>query len=202
MKMLHVFTEEASAKNVFEIVLPKILPPNVFFRVYPHQGKQDLENALKKTIPSISNIPNSLILITRDKDNIDCKELKNEIIAILNNRCNCPYKIRIVCHELESWFLGDLGAVQMAYPRFKKEHHANKADIKNVDGIQKPSLYLLKIIPEYSGLESLPKLETSESISPFIDLQKNTSVSFQNMLSGVLELISDELRGTQITEKD
>ena len=54
MKTLHVFTEEQSAKNVFESILPKILPADVSYRIYPHQGKQDLEKAIQKTIPSIT----------------------------------------------------------------------------------------------------------------------------------------------------
>jgi hypothetical protein len=66
MITLHVFTEEASAKNVFQVLLPKIIPETVYFRIYPHQGKKDLEKALQKSLPSISRIPGSKILVTCD----------------------------------------------------------------------------------------------------------------------------------------
>ncbi len=72
MITFHVFTEERSAKNVFDELLPKILHENVNFRIYPHQGKQDLERALRTTLPTISKLPGSKILITRDQDNEDC----------------------------------------------------------------------------------------------------------------------------------
>jgi hypothetical protein len=73
MTFLHVFTEEESARRVFDIILPKILPDGIYFKVYSHQGKNDLEKALRTTLPTISKIPGSRILITRDQDSADCK---------------------------------------------------------------------------------------------------------------------------------
>ena len=57
MTFLHIFTEEPSLKIVLETILPKILPENVYFQIYSHQGKQDLERALTLTLPTISKIP-------------------------------------------------------------------------------------------------------------------------------------------------
>lgn len=182
---LHVFTEEPSAKNVFEILLPKLLPKNTLFRIYPHQGKQDLEKALRTTVPSISKIPGSKILITRDQDAANCIEVKKRIKSIIGSNCHCDYYIRIVCKELESWFLGDLTAVKLAYPRFKPEQHQGKADFRNVDLITNANHHLLKIIPEYSNWETLPKLQVSENISPFLNLDKNTSTSFNNTIKAI-----------------
>lgn len=189
MITLHIFTEEPSAKNVFDVILPKIIP-GISFRVYQHQGKQDLHKALKTTVPSISKIPNARILITRDQDNQDCKEVKNELIKMLDGKCVCPHFIRIVCRELESWFLGDLNAIKKAYPRFKPEQHIGKADFKDVDTIAIPNNYLLRIIPEYQKMETLPKLETSSKISQFLDLDNNTSKSFQHTISAIKQLVS------------
>lgn len=77
MICLHIFPEEPSAKILFEAILPELVSENVTFRIYPHQGKQDLEHALRKTIPTISKIPGSRILITRDQDSADCKDVKS-----------------------------------------------------------------------------------------------------------------------------
>lgn len=190
MKTLHIFTEEQSAKNVFETIVPPLLPNDVTLRVYQHQGKQDLEKAIKKTVPSISKIPGSVILITQDQDNDDCKVVKQRIIDLLDNKCACIYSVRIVCRELESWFLGDLHAIQRAYPRFRIDNHIHKSEFKNVDAIQKPNNYLLRIIPEYSGRDKLPKLETSEKISKFLDINNNTSESFKQTLLAIRTLIA------------
>ena len=53
MTFLHIFTEEPSLKIVLETILPKILSEEVHFQIYSHQGKQDLEKALTKTLPTI-----------------------------------------------------------------------------------------------------------------------------------------------------
>ena len=189
MISLHVFTEEPSAKNVFREILPRILPESVTFRIYDHQGKQDLERALRTTLPSISKIPGARILITRDQDSGDCKEVKAKLIEVINGKCHSPYLIRIVCRELESWFLGDLYAIQKAYPRLKPESHIHKAEFRNVDNIQNPNQFLLKIIPEYSEINSLPKLEASENIAKYLNFNANSSTSFNETVTGLKKLV-------------
>ena len=190
MKVLHVFTEEPSAKNVFEIILPKILPENVNFRVYPHQGKNDLEKALKKPLPINSKSTGAKVLITRDQDTADCLELKNRIKDIVGKNCHCDYYIQIICKELESWFLGDIMAINKGYPRFKPESFKNKSDFRNVDKITNPNIYLLKIIPEFSKRSTLPKLEVSETIAPFLNISDNKSVSFIHTINAIKKLIN------------
>lgn len=186
---LHVFTEEPSAKKVFDIILPKILPENVYFTVHPHQGKQDLERALKTTIPSISKMPGAKILITRDQDSGDCLLIKGEIETIVNAHCKCDYYIRIVCRELEAWFLGDLNAIELAYPRFKASHYSAKASFRNVDKLTGPNKHLLRMLPEYSDRTNLPKLEVSENISPFMNLESNSSDSFNHTITAIKKLV-------------
>lgn len=192
MTTLHIFTEEPSLKRVFENLLPKILPENVYFQIYSHQGKQDLEKALRTTLPSISKIPGSKILVTRDQDSSDCKELKQNLIEIIGSNCNCDFLIRIVCRELESWYLGDMQAIQKAYPRFNADNFKNKSEFRNVDKIQSPNRELLKIIPEYNDRDYLPKLETAEYISPYLNINTNNSESFNQTINAILKLIKHD----------
>jgi len=188
MRQLHIFTEEPSLKKVFEIILPKILPVDYYYRIYSHQGKQDLEAALTKTMPSISKIPGAKILITRDQDNEDCKGLKAYLNKIIINNCHCDYLVRIVCRELEAWYLGDLLAIETAYPRFKANSISSKASLRTVDSIHKPSKYLLNVIPELGNKERLPKLETAEKIAPFLDIDRNKSESFKQTIQAIKSL--------------
>lgn len=185
MKYIHIFVEEPSIKRVLDVIVPDILPENTFFRVYPHQGKQDLEKALISTIPNISKTPGSRIIVSRDQDSGDCRIIKSNINEILNGKISCPYKIRIVCKELESWFLGDLNAIEKAYDRFKSETISMKAEMRNVDLINKPSDFLLKYIPEYNKSEYLPKLENADRIAPFLVLESNKSKSFNHMIEAI-----------------
>lgn len=187
---LHIFVEEPSAKIVLDVILPKIIVENAFFQVHSHQGKQDLEHAIKTTIPSISKIPGARILVMRDQDNEDCKKVKKHLLKIIKNKSVSPTLVRIVCRELEAWFLGDLKAVSQAYPRVKPQQYITKSDFRNVDLIQNANEFLLAIIPEYKNRDSLPKLEVAESVAPYLDLANNSSSSFTHFISGVNKLIS------------
>lgn len=185
---LHIFVEEPSAKIVLDIIIPKMIPDNTFFQVHSHQGKQDLEHAIKTTVPSISKIPGARILVVRDQDSGDCKKVKKQLLRLIGKRVESPTLVRIVCRELEAWFLGDLQAVSEAYPRVKAKANINKADFRDVDNIQHANKFLLAIIPEYKNRESLPKLEVAESITPYLDLKNNSSASFNHFVSGVEKL--------------
>ena len=192
MNHLHIFTEEPSAKILFDAILPKVLPEGVTYSVYPHQGKQDLEKAVKTTVPSISRIPGAKILISRDQDVGDCEPIKQNLLEMLESNCHAPYLVRIVCRELEAWYLGDLKAVKAAYPRFNPKLYEGKKEFRDVDSIQTPNQYLLSILPEYKGREYLPKLESSTKISPLLDLEANTSTSFRHVISGIKRLVDAE----------
>jgi hypothetical protein len=186
MNTLYILTEEPSIKNIFEKVLPQILPQNVTFRILVHQGKHDLENALTYKIASLSRIEGAKILITIDQDTNDCKQLKQKLTDIVNKNCICDYKIRIVCKELESWLLGDLLAIEQAFPRFKSVSLKGRAQIRDVDKIKgKPSDFLLRNIPEYKDREKLPKLVFSKKIAPFMDINNNTSPSFNHTINAI-----------------
>jgi len=189
MNTLFILTEELSIKNVFDIVLPQILPQDVVCRVLVHQGKNDLEKVLAERIASLSRIDGAKILITMDQDNNDCKQLKQKLVNLINEKCVCDYKIRIVCKELESWLLGDLSAIEKAFPRFKKEACIEKAQMKDVDKIkEKPTEFLLRIIPDFKDRKKLPKLEISKKIAPFLDIANNSSISFNHTINAIKQL--------------
>jgi hypothetical protein len=193
MNVLYILTEEPSIKNILEEVLPKILPKNVSFRILVHQGKNDLEKALTEKITSLSRIEGAKILITIDQDTQDCKLLKQKLTSLIGNNCSCDYKIRIVCRELESWLLGDLSAIEKAFPRFKSASFSQKAQMIDVDKIKgKPTDFLLRIIPEFKDRKKLPKLEFSKKIAPFLNIDNNTSVSFNHTINAIKQLCKNQ----------
>lgn len=58
--------------------------------------------------------PETRFVVLIDQDSNDCIVLKDRLSGLCQEggRENCL--VRIVCHELESWFLGDLEAVGQA----------------------------------------------------------------------------------------
>lgn len=191
MKHLFILTEERSLKIVLETLLPMVLPENVLFRVIPHDGKQDLERSLPKTIPGLSKVPEARIIISRDKDESDCVLLKEKLVKLINDHCQCPYKIRIVCKNLESWFLGDLPAVQSAYNRFQPGKYQMTSDFRDVDSIGNPTQLLQRIVPELQNSVSLPKLKVAREISAGMVVDRNKSISFINFFKAIRSLIND-----------
>ncbi len=185
---LYIYTEEQSAEKCFESFLPKVVLDSERFKIFSHGGRENLLQALKKTLPSVSKVDGAKILVTIDQDNYSCKELKQKLEEIIKENCHCPYKIRIVCKELESWFLGDLEAISKAYPRLKSGKYRNKPEIKNVDEINKPSEKLIKMIKEIDGRKFLSKGELSEKISPHLNIDINSSVSFQQTIQAIKSL--------------
>ena len=85
-------------------------------------------------------------------------------------------------------FLGDLTAVEKAYSRFKATKYLHKVKLRNVDRIVAPHKYLLEIIPEYSGRETLPKIETSSKIAPFMNVENNKSERFYYTICAIKKL--------------
>jgi len=193
MKTLYVLTEEPSIKNVFEVILPKILPQNVNFHILVHQGKNDLKKVLSEKIASLSRVEGAKILITMDQDANDCKQLKQKLSDLIGKNCNCDYKIRIVCRELESWLLGDLSAIERAFPKFKSGLYTKKPQMRNVDKTKgKPSDLLLRIIPEFKDRKNLPKIELSKKVAPFLDIVNNCSPSFNHTIKAIRQLYKDQ----------
>jgi len=168
--------EEMSMKKVLDILLPQILPENVSFRVIPHEGKGDLEKSIPIKLKAW-NIPDTRFVIVHDQDANDCVELKQNLL----NMCK-PYGrdvlIRIVCHELESWYFGDLQAVSKAYDK-DLSALIKKRKFRIPDEIMNPKFELYKLIPEHQQLSG------AEMISKHMCIDDNISKSFQVFVSGV-----------------
>jgi len=186
---LHVFAEEVSFEKFARHLFARLIP-DVDVRIYPHQGKQDLERALRTTLPIISKRPGAKILVTRDQDSDDCHTLKKKLLDFLSGQCFCAYKIRIVCRELECWILGDMDAIAKAYSRFKPEQYKYKADFRNVDLIADAPDRLLRMIPELKSNKSLPKIAFATNVAPHMNTDTNTSVSFKHFVSAIRQLTS------------
>lgn len=67
--------EEKSAKEMLDVIVPKILPEGVSHKCIPFEGKSDLENNIARKMRGWLK-PNSVFLVMRDQDSGDCKEVK------------------------------------------------------------------------------------------------------------------------------
>ncbi|MFZ9737653.1 MAG: DUF4276 family protein, partial [Prochlorotrichaceae cyanobacterium] len=177
--------EEPSIKNVLEQLLPKIIPSELTYICIAHQGKQDLTKSIPTKIKAFQYNPNTKFVVVHDQDSHDCKTLKAELLKICQDAGKPDVLIRIICHELESWFLGDLAAVEKAY-KLKIKSLSKKQNQKNYrdpDQLNSAKQELKKLVDEYyAGTHS-------KKIAPYLSPIENKSHSFQVFLEGLQNLI-------------
>lgn len=178
--MIVLMTEEPSMLVTLESLITRFFPQRVKDRdwmVSAFSGKSDLEK----------NIPikmrgwkwgNPFFIILRDADGGDCVALK-EHLAGLANPWDTEYKIRVVCQELESWFIGDCEAVRKAYPRCVFSNETKS--YRNPDRLTNASQELSKLTGDQT------KLHRAKSISVHLEPSRNCSRSFQVLFKTLQE---------------
>ncbi len=169
-------------ERFLEIFLISILPKewalnqNVFIRSF--EGKQDLQRSLPKKVKVLSNWHEPVgLIVLQDQDSSDCSTLKNKLMQIIQSNGEIPYLIRIVCRELESWYIGDMEAIKKAYPKFKSEKYINQAKFRNPD-ILNAADELSKLLPEFQ------KVTSASKIAQHINIETNKSDSFNQFVIG------------------
>ncbi len=183
MKTVVFFLEEPSAKELLAGVLPRMLPESIQIRYIVFQGKQDLEKNLKLKLRGW-RVPNCSFIIMRDQDSGDCKIIKSKLIKLCEEAGKEGAIVRIACHELESFYLGDLAAVEKGLGLKGLEKQQQKKKFRDPDSIVSPSDELLRLTRNMYD-----KVSGSRAIAPHLELRSNCSKSFKVLLSGINSLI-------------
>lgn len=177
--------EERSMKEMLEVLLPKVIPDDILYKCIPHEGKRDLEKSIPKKLKALRNIKKFIIL--RDKDSSNCIEVKQKLAQLCLEGNRSDTLIRIPCHELEAWYLGDLEAVEkgLKVKTGKLSQLQNKRKYRTPDNISSPKQELKKIAPNYQPISG------AKAIAPYMNLSSNTSVSFNIFLKGINKVIDE-----------
>jgi hypothetical protein len=182
MSHLVFFLEEPSAREMLQGVLPKILAEDISTQFVVFEGKQDLEKRLPIRLKAWRN-PDSLFVVLRDQDSGDCMRIKDGLVDKCTAAGQPNTLVRIACHELESFYLGDLAAVAEAIGPYSLKRQQGKAKYRDPDRLANPSQELKKIAPAYQ------KVSGSRAIGPFMKIDYNRSQSFNALVSGINNLI-------------
>jgi len=189
MYRLEFLLEESSMENVLKEILPKILPQNyrlnVNYFLHPHSGKSDLQKSIPNKMRMLNHFKHTdpvILIILHDQDSHDCIALKEKLQALCQKNGNIPFLIRIVCRELEAWYLGDMKAIETAYPKFRSEKFIQKKKFRDPDHCNAAN-ELSKILPGFQ------KNLASKCIPMHLDIKRNTSKSFQQFVMGIQKVI-------------
>ncbi len=180
MNTMVFFLEEPSAREMLQGILPKILPSDIQCRFVVFQGKQDLEKNLTRRINGWLT-PNSAFVIMRDQDSGDCKDIKQRLLTLSQSRF--PVLVRIACRELESFYLGDLAAVEAALGLTGVASKQEKVKYRDPDQLENAAEEL-KVLTKYK----YQKISGSRSIGPHLSLTTNRSRSFLALVQGLKDL--------------
>ena len=161
-------------------LLPKLRPELREFEhwmIINHQGKSDLEKSYPRKMKQWGE-PGVRFIIMRDNDGADCVALKARLASRMPD--NPPtHLIRIVCQELESWFIGDMRALKAAYPAAGRHQTFKTLANTHPDTLTNAS-DLLKVL---TGTKA--KRLTAELIAQHMKPAVNRSGSFQIFVAGL-----------------
>lgn len=176
-----VFLLEGQAEKLFlEALLPRLFPELDFLCVC-HDGKNDLEKSIPRKLRAW-DYPDDIFVIVRDSDGADCIALKKKLVGLCQHEKRKKFLVRIACQELESWYLGDLSAIDRAYGVCLSKKQA-KNPYRIPDKIGNPSREVKALVKEFK------KLDGARRMGALLHPDKNLSQSFRVFASGMEKLL-------------
>ncbi len=180
MSRIVFLLEEPSAKEALNGLLPRVLG-DLRWLLIPHEGKQNLMKSIPRKLRAWQ-APGDRFVVIRDQDGSDCLEVKNKLVAICKAAGRPAALVRLACRELESWFLGDLAAVEKGTDTKNLASLQMKTKYRDPDRLANPSSELKRLVPRYQ------KLSGARAIGRHLDLDANTSRSFRVLVKGLRRL--------------
>ncbi len=199
--------EDASGKILLEAIIPKIINPDTSWRVHSYRGIGHIPKGLGNTTNAqkrmiLDNLPKlirgcadtpyiSALIIVVDNDDRNCVQFLGELKNIHTSVAPKSKVIfRIAIEEMEAWLLGDRKAIEEAYTSAR----ASPMDSYIQDSICGTWEILADAI--YPGgstaLKALgwpapgvAKCEWAKNIGPRLDINCNTSPSFNKFVEAV-----------------
>ena len=183
MRELVFFLEEQSAKEMLDSFLPKLLDENTLHQCICFEGKQDLKKQLKKKLCNWCN-PNTDFVVLCDKDSADCLVVKQQLADICTEAGKPHSLVRIVCHELESWYLGDLQAVEKGLNLSGLAEKQQNSKFRNPDRLSNAKQELKKLTKK-----NYQQISGSRQIGHYMSVENNRSHSFKVFISGLQRIL-------------
>ncbi len=178
---LVILTEEPSMKATLEQLLPKLGIDPAEVTIISHEGKSDLERSIPRKLRAWQ-APGARFLILRDNDRApDCMLVKQRLAELVANAGKAPVtKVRIVCQELEAWFLADVPALTAAgYLAPRKSPAFSRRD---PDSVTHPVHEMKRLRPGYG------KITGANEIAPHLNPANDRSASFHHTVQAIRDL--------------
>ena len=180
MTTLLFLLEEPSARAMLESFLPRLIPPEIQTQYAVFEGKRDLQKRLEKRLREWQQ-PDTRFIVVHDQDSADCLILKQALLQLcVRSGKSDETIVRIPCHELESWYLGDLAAVEIALGITGLARKQSAEKFRNPDRLANAADELKKLTKN-----KYQKVSGSREIGKYLSGQENQSHSFQIFMLGL-----------------
>lgn len=137
-----ILVEDQSGEKALEILMPKIIGDQHTSQIHSYRGAGRIPKNLKSRTDAskrvlldqlpkllngygrtIANYPTNfpaVLIVVCDLDRKCLKKFRQELLAVLD-ACTAKPEVRfcIAIEEGEAWFLGDIPAIKVAYPKAK-----------------------------------------------------------------------------------
>ena len=170
-------------RNLLNGLLPRLFP-DMNFICLAHEGKSDLEKSIPRKLRAWRE-PGVRFVILRDNDGGDCLLLKQRLMQSCRAAGRPDTIVRIVCQELEAWYLGEPDALADALDKESLRRIGRKARFRDPDAVQQPSDALKRLVPGFR------KGSGAKAIAGLLTRERNNSKSFQVLLSGLDRLYAE-----------
>ena len=167
-------------------LLPRLFP-ELCFKCVPHEGKSDLERRVPQILRAWRT-PNTRFIVMRDQNGGDCLKVKERLKTLCERGARPDTLVRVVCRELEAWYVGDQSALAAAFPDVagRIRQALRRSRFRDPDAVVRPAAALSDLIPAFqkrSGASAMGKLLS----------RQNSSHSYQVFLEGVERLQSESV---------
>ncbi len=166
-------------------ILPRFFPL-LDFQCVPHKGKQDLAQSVPRKLRGWRE-PGVRFVVVQDQDSGDCHAAKETLVELCRAARRPDTVVRIVCRELEAWYVGDIDALSAAFPQARESvlRNLRGARFRNPDSVVQPAKALADLIPNFQ------KRQGARSMAQVISRDNNRSRSFQVFINGVQKLLEE-----------
>jgi len=191
---IEFLVEEPSMEMALNILVPKIIGSQHTFVIHNFQGKKKLLKQLAKRMQAYANfLPDDWrIVVLVDRDNDDCKQLKQKLCTasqVIRQKKGDVILHRIAIEELEAWFLGDIPAIRIEFPKVPAKLDKQQK-FRDPDAIKGGTWETLDKLLKDHGYQGLFKTQFAQQVAPHVAIDNNRSNSFQQFRDGLRRLIN------------
>ena len=148
-------------------------------------AQKAMSSWMKLTAYDRAKVLKKTVAVVRDNDGGDCLALKARLTQLCAELGRPETLVRLVCQELESWYIADLGALASAFPGCKLDTPGLRKRFAQPDTWNKPSAELERLIPEFQ------KRSGARLMAESLREDGNRSPSFHAFINGVRQAALD-----------